>query len=617
MFRQLFTSAAVGTLLQLLPAARAENNAVVESLAQMPAGWTKVSDANPTEMIRLRIALRQPNLGLFEETLYAVSSPSNPRYGKHLKRDELRDMMKPHEASTATVLKWLQDAGIPQTQVEDDNDWVNVVTSVHNASALLSASFAVYGQEETGVKKIRTLEYSVPEHVREHITMVAPVIRFGQAKPLRSLIDSIERAESSIQASDIPSPELNVTACNKTITPECLRALYKVGSYQAVPTNQSLFGIAGYLEQYASYKMLEEFQSKYAPYTLDSNFSVVSIKGGLNDQDSAFDSTEANLDMQYGMAMSYKTKIVYYSTAGRGPLVPAPGQSPSDNSNEPYLDFLDFMTKLPDNELPQTLTTSYGEDEQSVPREFAIKVCNMFGALGARGVSVFFSSGDSGPSEGCQTNDGKNTTRFLPAFPAACPYVTAVGGTTYVAPETAAKLSGGGFSDIFARPSYQDAAVTKYLGILGDRWEGLYNPAGRGFPDIAAQAYRYHVMDTGQDELIGGTSASSPVVAGIFSLLNNARLQAGKPPMGFLNPWLYETGFQGLTDIIYGGSRGCSGGPGNGVMVPYASWNATEGWDPATGLGTPLFDKLLELSSPGVRMAKIGESQTGPAGKSG
>lgn len=52
-------------------------------------------------------------------------------------------------------------------------------------------------------------------------------------------------------------------------------------------------------------------------------------------------------------------------------------------------------------------------------------------------------------------------------------------------------------------------------------------------------------------------------------------------------------------------------------MVPYASWNATEGWDPATGLGTPLFDKLLELSSPGVRMAKIGESQTGPAGKSG
>lgn len=612
MFRQLFTYAAVGSILQLLPAARAEDNVVVESLAQVPEGWTRLADADPAQMIRLRISLRQPNLGLFEQTLYAVSSPSSPRYGKHLKRDELRDMMKPHEASTAAVLQWLDDAGIPQALVDDDSDWVNVATTVRNASALLSADFAVYGQDGTEVKKVRTLKYSVPEHVREHITMVAPVIRFGQAKPLRSIIDSIQRAESSIQASDIPNPDLNVAACNRTLTPECLRALYKVGSYQATPTNRSLFGIAGYLEQYAKYNMLEKFQSTYAPYTLDSNFSVVSINGGLNDQASKADSVEANLDIQYGLAMSYKTNITYYTTGGRGPLVPELDQpDPNDISNEPYLDFLEFMTKLPDSELPQTLTTSYGEDEQSVPREFAIKVCNMFGELGVRGVSVFFSSGDDGPGRSCQTNDGKNTTRFLPTFPAACPYVTAVGGTRYVAPETAAALAGGGFSDIFARPSYQDAAVTKYLGILGGRWAGLYNPAGRGFPDIAAQAYSYHVFDEGDDLLIGGTSASSPVVAGIFSLLNSARLRAGLPPMGFVNPWLYETGFKGLTDITLGGSRGCAGTARTGLpspKVPYASWNATEGWDPVTGLGTPLFDKLLELSSPGVHMAKIGES---------
>ncbi|KAL8305147.1 hypothetical protein RB597_003943 [Gaeumannomyces tritici] len=612
MLGQLFTYAAVGTFLRLLPAAMAEGSVVVESLAQVPEGWTRLSDADPAQTIRLRISLRQPNLGLFEQTLYAVSSPSSPRYGQHLKRDELRDMMKPHEASTAAVLKWLDDAGIPQALVDDDSDWVNVATTVRNASALLGADFAVYGQDGTRVRKIRALRYSVPEHVREHITMVAPVIRFGQARPLRSIIDSIQRAESSIQASDIPNPDLNVAACNKTLTPECLRALYKVGSYQATPTNRSLFGIAGYLEQYAKYNMLERFQSLYAPYTLDANFSVISINGGLNDQASKADSVEANLDVQYGLAMSYKTRMTYYTTGGRGPLVPELDQpDPNDVSNEPYLDFLEFMTKLPDDELPQTLTTSYGEDEQSVPREFAIKVCNMFGELGARGVSVFFSSGDDGPGRSCQTNDGKNTTRFLPTFPAACPYVTAVGGTRYVAPETAAALAGGGFSDIFARPSYQEAAVTKYLGILGGRWAGLYNPAGRGFPDIAAQAYNYHVLDSGNDLLIGGTSASSPVVAGIFSLLNSARLSAGLPPMGFVNPWLYETGFQGLTDITLGGSRGCTGKARTGLpspRVPYASWNATEGWDPVTGLGTPLFDKLLEHSSPGVHMARIGEN---------
>ncbi len=52
------------------------------------------------------------------------------------------------------------------------------------------------------------------------------------------------------------------------------------------------------------------------------------------------------------------------------------------------------MLKLPDDELPQTLTTSYGEDEQSVPRAYAEKICQMIGQLGARGVSILFSSGE-------------------------------------------------------------------------------------------------------------------------------------------------------------------------------------------------------------------------------
>ena len=73
---------------------------------------------------------------------------------------------------------------------------------------------------------------------------------------------------------------------------------------------------------------------------------------------------------------------------------------------------------------------------------------------GARGVSLFFSSGDNGVVDGnpdpktqiCKTNDGRNTTQFLPAFPASCPYVTTVGGTNHF-PEVAADFSGGGFSN--------------------------------------------------------------------------------------------------------------------------------------------------------------------------
>lgn len=92
-------------------------------------------------------------------------------------------------------------------------------------------------------------------------------------------------------------------------------------------------------------------------------------------------------------------------------------------------------------------------------------------------------------------------------------------------------------------------------------------------------------------------SASAPVFAAVVSRLNTARLAQGKPRLGFLNPWLYSDGLTGFTDIVQGRSKGC-GGYSNGFLtpeVPNAGWNATEGWDPVTGLGTPSFQALLKL----------------------
>ena len=69
--------------------------------------------------------------------------------------------------------------------------------------------------------------------------------------------------------------------------------------------------------------------------------------------------------------------------------------------------------------------------------------------------------------------------------------------------------------------------------------------------------------------------------------------------LGFLNPWLYSLK-TGLTDIVHGESRGCFGSwdPNSNTTkyIPHAGWNATEGWDPVTGLGTPVFSELLEAA---------------------
>lgn len=374
---------------------------VVELLHEVPQGWVKAREADPSQQIRLRIALEQPNLSLFEQKLYDVSTPQHSLYGQHLSRQELRDLMKPRSESTSAVLDWLRASGVPETDIEDAGEWINFRTSVSKADELLGTKFDIYKNLNTNVERLRTLQYRVPEEIRPHITLIQPTTRFGQMRPQRSLIlEVLDKEEIDdvqfLSAAAVPPLELDENACNQIITPDCLRALYKMGNATADPSTKAILGIGGFLEEYAKYTGLELFLERFAPYAQSQNFTVVSVNGGNNDQnDLAHDDTEANLDIQYAAAMGFETDLRYYSTGGRGPLVPDLDQpDPSDPSNEPYLEFLTYLLDLPDDELPHTLSVSYGENEQSVPRTYAEKVCTMLGQLGARGTSVIFASGE-------------------------------------------------------------------------------------------------------------------------------------------------------------------------------------------------------------------------------
>lgn len=88
----------------------------------------------------------------------------------------------------------------------------------------------------------------------------------------------------------------------------------------------------------------------------------------------------------------------------------------------------------------------------------------------------------------------------------------------------------------------------------------------QAIPDVAAQGDNFRIFFRGRPGLIGGTSASSPAFTGIISLLNDARLSRGLPPLGFLNPFLYSIGKAGLTDITVGNNPGC-GTPGFNVRI--------------------------------------------------
>jgi len=145
---------------------------------------------------------------------------------------------------------------------------------------------------------------------------------------------------------------------------------------------------------------------------------------------------------------------------------------------------------------------------------------------------------------------------------------------------------------VAARPDYQNSAVSTYLtsGVALPA-ASYYNGAGRGFPDIAALGSAILIYD-GAIDTVGGTSASCPIVAGTFALLNDFVLQKTGKPLGFLNPLIYQMAAAhkaAFTDITVGDNI-CTEG---GCTATCTGFKCTTGWDPVTGWGTPVYSEML------------------------
>lgn len=134
---------------------------VMESLEDVPEGWKRVGYPFPDDKVSLRIAMNSPGQSLFEQTLLDISSPDHSSYGRHVKRDELKQMLRPTSEATAAVTSWLRQAGVSKDSIVDDGDWINFVACVEVAERLLDTTFEMY-QARGGLDKIRTLRYSVP-----------------------------------------------------------------------------------------------------------------------------------------------------------------------------------------------------------------------------------------------------------------------------------------------------------------------------------------------------------------------------------------------------------------------------------------------------------------------
>ena len=299
-----------------------------------------------------------------------------------------------------------------------------------------------------------------------------------------------------------------------------------------------------------------------------------------------------------------------------------------------FQQMMDAEQYVIDHGLADVISQSFGSGEGAFHDGLAAinQLRRTFISAQANHVTMLASSGDSG-----STNNMKEPVKNPDAipypsviWPSSDPLVTSVGGTylctnpvvgSLTADDTmppatctskpgdrepAWRFSGGGYSIVFSRPSYQNVLPPGSTYVGSSAGAPGPNTNMRGLPDIAYQAsagtgvlvYLTEPDTTASGTgcgganpcstgwyVVGGTSSGAPQWAGIVALAD----QIAGHRLGFINPALYAIAnnpAKYLADFYdpFQNNNGCCGEPG------YA---ASKGWDAVTGLGTPNVANLI------------------------
>lgn len=529
------------------------------------SSWVQHARADADRVLQLNVAIRVDThrLSELERVFFEVSDPDHANYGQHLTVDEVTELLTVPEDRTTRVRDFFLNSGATSAEMHPNRDSITVQMPVSAVEATLDTEIHEFRHsEQTGVSVWRaSRHYSLPKNIAEDVVMVGELLQFPR---LRS------RTPPNLQVSELKSAlknECNVDTCDGKVTPSVLAARYKLPEPTETDKKADM-AIGEFQGQGYDKEVVEAFgKACNVPGMAD-----IKVDGDLS---GVADGIECELDIQYIKAVNPNAPLTL-----------------KYNDEYSVLDYFKEITAKEDT--PKIHSMSYGNDEnQQSSTQYILTANTAFQKVGARGISIIFASGDQGVCgrEGCDSPlPGYPDTNFKPDFPGDSPYITVVGGTDFlgddIGDEQAWSSSGGGFSNVFPIPDYQKDAVAAYKARKDANLppQAMWNNTGRGYPDIAALGGEKnpYCINTGDGWTgVSGTSASAPVVAGIFARLNALRIDAGKPVMGFLNPFIYKnpTVFNdvkhGLNDF----------GSGNG-------FTATAGWDAATGFGTPDFEAL-------------------------
>lgn len=609
-----------------------DNSDRVELTGQVPSWATPASatgQVSLTAPLGINVYLRSRDAAGASNLALSVSSPASADYQKFLTPEQYRARFAPTADDVAAVSSWLRSQGLTVGSAPANNLFIpagGTAAQVQAAFGTTLQRYTVNGESRQAPSKAVTVPRSVagkilgvsglatPRKNQPHVISEPPPAGFRNAPPC-----------STYWAEKIATDKPQAYGAFQPVAPCGLIPAQLQGAYGVANAIQN--GIDGrgvtvaITDAYAAPTILFDantYATRHGEAPFRSGQFQQIVSPTFTNQDLCGPQGwygEETLDVEAVHAMAPGAKVLYLGAA-----------SCFDT------DLLAALNTIIDNHLAQIITNSWGSAGEP-PADDPILAAyeETFQQAALTGIGVFFSSGDSGDEiefTGTRTTD----------YPASDPWVTAVGGTSLAVTKdngyqfetgwgtTSSSLvggawkpappggflyaAGGGTSQVFAQPAYQRGVVPNSI----SRYFNPSGPAFRAVPDIAAVGDPQTGMLVGEtqtfpegvsyDEFrLGGTSLSSPIMAGIEALADQVQGQAH----GFANPAIYSLPAAAFHDIVNPAgmvavvrANYVNGVDAKkGIVYRLRTMNQTgtiftrPGYDDVTGRGTPMGDLFL------------------------
>jgi len=614
-----------------LPRANNGRSLLNSSTPSWATGKNFKGPADPSTIVGFRVYLGWTNPSQVETLAQAVSDPRSTLYGQYLTSQQFRQQFAPSQSQVGQVQSWLRSQDFQVEYTPWNNHYVSAEGTIAQAQTAFGTSFGLYSVSGLTLRSPSS-DLSVPSPLA------------GIVSGVLGLDDSMQLVHTDHTVGDAPPPPAFVSAqpCSSYWAEKLATGFTNPYGSNPLPyapcgyTPQQIkgaYGISGYdgagqtvaiIDAYAAPTIVQDVNqwsiNRGIPSLTPSQLVQVVAPGTYNHpekgnyQDPQGWYGEETLDIEAVHGMAPAAKIVY---------VGAPNN---------FQDLDAALNHVVDRHLASIVTNSYGFRTELLPPGYIKPYEDTILQGVVTGIGIYFSSGDDNDESlvvGYQTTD----------WPASSPYVTAVGGTSLAIGASNNYLfetgwgtttsswtgttwsptppgswlygSGGGVSRIFPEPFYQAGVVPNSvfkaqghsgravpdISAVGDPNTGLLIGETQTFPDGTVKYSEYR---------IGGTSLSSPLIAGIMALAD----QAAGHPHGFANPLFYSlAGSSALSDITqpsstvavvranYVNSVDASAGTVYRLrtMDQTLSLDTTRGYDDVTGLGTPTSSFLSSL----------------------